>query len=44
MWKNDLECMLNAFPFTVDDMQPLYEFANELNASLVNIIGGVMPN
>lgn len=39
----DLGCMMNAFPFNVDDMQPLYEFANELNASLVNIIGGVMP-
>jgi hypothetical protein len=41
--ENDLKCMMNAFPFTIDDMQPLYEFANELNASLVNIIGGVMP-
>lgn len=39
----DLECMMNAFPFNIDDMQPLYEFANELDASLVNIIGGVMP-
>lgn len=39
----DLDCMMNAFPFTADDMQPLYAFANELNASLVNIIGGVMP-
>ncbi len=39
----ELGCMMNAFPFSLDDMQPLYEFANELNASLVNIIGGVMP-
>ena len=39
----DLECMVNAFPFTEDDMQPLYELAGDLGATLVNIIGGVMP-
>ena len=38
-----LEAMVNAFPFELDDMQPLLGLANELNASLVNIIGGVMP-
>lgn len=41
--KYELECMMNAFPFTEDDMQPLYALANEANATLVNIIGGVMP-
>ncbi len=38
-----LEAMVNAFPFELDDMRPLYAMANELNASQVNIIGGVMP-
>jgi hypothetical protein len=39
----DLDCMMNAFPFEIGDMQPLYGLANDLDASLVNIIGGVMP-
>ena len=39
----DLECMMNAFPFDLNDMQPLFDLANELGAQLVNIIGGVMP-
>lgn len=38
-----LDCMMNAFPFQTDDMQALYSLGNELGASLVNIIGGVMP-
>jgi len=38
-----LDCMMNAFPFEAGDMQPLYSLANDLGASLVNIIGGVMP-
>lgn len=38
-----LDCMVNAFPFGVDDMQALYAFAADLDAALVNIIGGVMP-
>jgi hypothetical protein len=38
-----LECMMNAFPFGPGDMQPLYGLAALLNASVVNIIGGVMP-
>jgi hypothetical protein len=38
-----LDCMINAFPFQPDDMRPLYDFANEMDASLVNIIGGVTP-
>jgi len=38
-----LACMMNAFPFKLSDMQPLYTLGNELDAMLVNIIGGVMP-
>ena len=38
-----LDCMVNAFPFEADDMQPLYGLASTLDAVLVNIIGGVMP-
>lgn len=38
-----LDCMMNAFPYKPEDMQPLYALGNELDASLVNIIGGVMP-
>lgn len=38
-----LEAMVNAFPFAPGDMQPLLGLANVLDASLVNIIGGVMP-
>lgn len=38
-----LGCMINAFPATVDDMRPLYALAAEMDAQLVNIIGGVMP-
>jgi hypothetical protein len=39
----DLECMVNAFPFALDDMRALYGLAVELDAVLVNIISGVMP-
>lgn len=38
-----LKCMVNAFPATVAELPPLLELANELNASLVNVIGQVMP-
>lgn len=38
-----LGCMVNAFPYTIDEMQPLLEFAKELDACAVNAIGGVMP-
>lgn len=41
--KYGLGCMLNAFPETVGDMRPLYGLAAEMDAQLVNIIGGVMP-
>ncbi|MDH5344298.1 MAG: sugar phosphate isomerase/epimerase, partial [Gammaproteobacteria bacterium] len=38
-----LDCMVNAFPFEIGDMQSLYGLAGDLGAKLVNIIGGVMP-
>jgi hypothetical protein len=38
-----LECMMNVFPNEVSELVPLLELAGELNARLVNIIGGVMP-
>ena len=38
-----LGCMVNAFPATEDDMVPLLDFANEMNACVVNVISGVMP-
>ncbi|MFT5500507.1 MAG: hypothetical protein ACI88G_000637 [Woeseiaceae bacterium] len=41
--RHELECMVNAFPGAEGDMRPLYALANDANASLVNIIGGVMP-
>ena len=41
--KYGLRCMVNAFPGSADDMVPLYELAAEMDAALVNIIGGVMP-
>ena len=41
--KYDLACMVNAFPSELDDMTPLLAMARDFNASLVNVIGGVMP-
>ncbi len=41
--QHNLGCMVNAFPYTLDDMQPILEFAKELDACMVNVIGGVMP-
>ena len=38
-----LKCMVNAFPATVGELPPLLELANEMDASLVNVIGQVMP-
>ncbi|MGI9236625.1 MAG: sugar phosphate isomerase/epimerase family protein [Woeseiaceae bacterium] len=40
--KYDLGCMINAFPYTPDDMEPLLEFAVSMDACLVNVISGVM--
>ena len=41
--EHDLKVMVNAFPYSVDDLAPILDFAVELNASLVNVISGVMP-
>jgi hypothetical protein len=38
-----LKCMVNAFPATVEELPPLLELAQALDASLVNVIGQVMP-
>jgi hypothetical protein len=38
-----LKCMVNAFPATVEELPPLLELAKALDASLVNVIGQVMP-
>jgi len=38
-----LKCMVNAFPATQEELQPLLQLAVELEASLVNVIGQVMP-
>jgi hypothetical protein len=38
-----LKCMVNAFPASVEELPPLLELANQLDASLVNVIGQVMP-
>jgi hypothetical protein len=39
----NLGCMVNAFPATEEDMVPLLNFANEMDACMVNVISGVMP-
>lgn len=39
----NLGCMINAFPATEDDMQPLLDFALDMDACTVNVISGVMP-
>jgi hypothetical protein len=38
-----LASMVNAFPYQLEDMRPLFDLAKDANASLVNIIGGVTP-
>lgn len=38
-----LKCMVNAFPATVAELRPLLGLASELEASMVNVIGQVMP-
>jgi hypothetical protein len=41
--KYELGCMVNAFPQTVEDLQPILRLAKDFDASVVNVIGGVMP-
>lgn len=42
--KYDLACQLNAFPTSVEDMQPMFAMAQELAAERVNIVARVIPN
>ena len=35
--------MVNAFPYTLDDLKPVLQLAKDFDACFVNIIGGVMP-
>ena len=41
--RHGLGCMVNAFPNAPKDMEPLLDFANDMNACMVNVISGVMP-
>lgn len=41
--KYGLGCMINAFPFRVEDMAPILDFAVEMSACSVNVISGIMP-
>lgn len=38
-----LKCMVNAFPASLEELPPLLELAAEMDASLINVIGQVMP-
>lgn len=38
-----LGCMVNAFPYRVNDLTPVLQLAREFDACMVNVIGGVMP-
>ena len=40
---HQLNCMVNAFPNTRDELTPLLDMASALQAKQVNVIGGVMP-
>ena len=41
--RHGLGCMVNAFPYTPDDMAPIIDFATEIRSCMVNVISGVMP-
>lgn len=41
--EHGLECLINAFPATLDGLAPVLDMAREFDAKLVNIIGQVMP-
>jgi len=41
--KHGLGCMINAFPTTIEGLQPVLDMAKDFQASYVNIIGQVMP-
>lgn len=41
--EHDLGCLMNAFPTSIEDMVPLLEFAKEMKAPFVNVIGLMFP-
>ena len=41
--KYQLGCMVNAFPDSEPDLQPLLNLASDFGACMVNVISGVMP-
>lgn len=41
--EHGLGSMMNAFPYSADDMTPLLDFAVEMDVCMVNVISGVMP-
>ena len=41
--EHQLGCMVNVFPETADELQPLLDMAVQMNACQVNVIGAVMP-
>ncbi len=41
--KHGLGCMINAFPTTIEGLQPVLDMAKAAEAAYVNIIGQVMP-
>ena len=41
--KYGLKCMVNAFPHSVGELLPLLELAKQMSATMVNVIGSVMP-
>lgn len=40
---HNLECLINAFPTTLEGLNPVLDMARDFDATLVNIIGQVMP-
>ena len=41
--EHGLGCMINAFPYTSEDMAPILDFGVEMQACMVNVISGLMP-
>lgn len=41
--RHGLKVMVNAFPYTLDEMRPILELARDMEAVMVNSIGAVMP-
>lgn len=42
--KSGLKCHLNAYPASMEDMQPFFEIARTLEAETINIVARVLPN